>query len=80
MSSSFGATLLVALVALSRHSPFGVRNEEAEAALLGAFLSLYLALALLHVKHISVACVPPQLSAWYGDCYAVPTPWPIVMN
>jgi diguanylate cyclase (GGDEF)-like protein len=52
---SIGATLLVALVAIVGTVLLCIRNEEAEAALLGAFLSLYLALAILQAKHISVA-------------------------
>lgn len=52
---SYGATLLAGLVALVGIALLWVRNEEVEATLLGAFSSLYLALALLHVEHISVA-------------------------
>jgi diguanylate cyclase (GGDEF)-like protein len=64
---SFGATLLVALVALVGTVLLCVRNEEAEAALLGAFLSLYLALAMLHGEHISVAmCTAAALSLLWG--------------
>jgi len=64
---SFGATLLVALVALVGTALLCVRNEEVEAALIGAFLSLYLALALIHVKHISVAmCTAAALCLVWG--------------
>ncbi len=64
---SFGATLLVVLVALVGAVLLCVRNEEVEAALLGAFLSLYLALALLHVEHISVAmCTAAALCLVWG--------------
>lgn len=64
---SFGATLLVALVALVGIALLCVRNEEVEAALIGAFLSLYLALALIHVKHISVAmCTAAALCLVWG--------------
>jgi diguanylate cyclase (GGDEF)-like protein len=52
---SYGVTLLVALVALVGLVLLSVRNEDVESALLGAFVSLYLVLALLHVEHISVA-------------------------
>lgn len=52
---SYGVTLLVALVALVGLVLLSVRNEDVEAALIGAFVSLYLVLALLHVEHISVA-------------------------
>jgi len=64
---SIGATLLVALVALVGTTLLCVRNEEVEAALIGAFLSLYLALALIHVKHISVAmCTAAALCLVWG--------------
>jgi len=64
---SFGATLLVALVALVGTALLCVRNEEVEAALIGSFLSLYLALALIHVKHISVAmCTAAALCLLWG--------------
>jgi diguanylate cyclase (GGDEF)-like protein len=64
---SFGATLLVALVALVGTSLLCMRNEEVEAALLGAFLSLYLSLALLHVQHISVTmCTAAALCLVWG--------------
>ena len=44
-----------------------MRNEEVEAALIGAFLSLYLVLALLHVEHISVAmCTAAALCLVWG--------------
>ncbi len=64
---SFGATLLVALVALVGTVLLCIRNEEVEAALLGAFLSLYLALALLQVNHISVVmCTAAALCLVWG--------------
>jgi len=64
---SFGVTLLVTLVTLVGTALLCVRNEEVEAALLGAFLSLYLALALLHVEHISVAmCTAAALCLVWG--------------
>ncbi len=64
---SFGVTLLVALVTLVGTALLCVRNEEVEAALLGAFLSLYLVLALLHVEHISVAmCTAAALCLVWG--------------
>ena len=52
---SLGASLLVGLVTLVGIGLLCVRNEEAEAALMGAFFSLFLSLALLHVELISVA-------------------------
>jgi diguanylate cyclase (GGDEF)-like protein len=64
---SFGATLLVVLVALVGVALLCVRNEEVEAALMGAFLSLYLVLALLHVEHISVVmCTASALCLVWG--------------
>lgn len=64
---SFGATLLVALVALVGIALLCVRNEEVEAALMGTFFSLYLALALLHVEHISVVmCTVAALCLAWG--------------
>ncbi len=64
---SFGATLLVALVALVGFALLWIRNEEVEAALLGAFLSLYLALALLQLEHISVVmCTTAALCLVWG--------------
>ncbi|NQX88602.1 MAG: GGDEF domain-containing protein [Halioglobus sp.] len=52
---SFGASLLVALVGLVGALLLCVRDEEVDAALLSAFVALYLSLALLHVQHVSVA-------------------------
>lgn len=52
---SFGVTLLISLVALVGLVLLLLRNEDVEAALIGAFIALYLALALLHIEHISVA-------------------------
>jgi diguanylate cyclase (GGDEF)-like protein len=64
---SFGITLLVALVALVGIALLCVRNEEVEAALLGAFISLYLSLALLRTDHISVAmCSAAALCLVWG--------------
>jgi diguanylate cyclase (GGDEF)-like protein len=64
---SFGATLLVGLVALVGIVLLCVRNEEVEAALMGTFCSLYLALALLHVEHISVVmCTAAALCLAWG--------------
>lgn len=64
---SYGATLLVALVALVGTVLLCVRNEEVESALLAAFLSLYLALALLQVEHISVTmCTAAALCLVWG--------------
>jgi len=64
---SFGATLLIAFVALVGIAILCVRNEEVEAALLGALVALYLALALLHVEHISVAmCTAAALCLVWG--------------
>jgi diguanylate cyclase (GGDEF)-like protein len=64
---SFGITLLVALVALVGIVLLCVRNEEVEAALLGAFMSLFLSLALLRIDHISVAmCSAAALCLVWG--------------
>tara|TARA_B110000503_G_scaffold51450_2_gene83046 strand:- start:43707 stop:44936 length:1230 start_codon:yes stop_codon:yes gene_type:complete len=64
---SFGATLLVALVALVGVALLCVRNDDTEAALLGAFLALYLVLALLHVEYISAAmCTTAALCLLWG--------------
>lgn len=52
---SIGVTVLISLVALLAVGLLVVRNDEVEGALIGAFISLFLVLALLHVKHISVA-------------------------
>lgn len=52
---SLGATLLICLVTLLGLVVLTIRNEDVDAALIGAFASLYLVLALLHVEHISVA-------------------------
>ena len=48
---SFGASLLVGLVVLVGVVLLCVRAEEVDAALLSAFICLYLSLALLHVQH-----------------------------
>jgi diguanylate cyclase (GGDEF)-like protein len=59
--------LLVGLVALVGIVLLCVRNEEVEAALMGTFCSLYLALALLHVEHISVVmCTAAALCLAWG--------------
>lgn len=64
---SLGVTLLTSLVALVGIALLCVRNEDVEAALIGAFLSLYLVLALLHVEHISVAmCTAAALCLVWG--------------
>ncbi|MEZ5572060.1 MAG: GGDEF domain-containing protein [Halioglobus sp.] len=64
---SFGATLLIALVAVIGIAILCVRNEEVEAALLGALASLYLVLAFLHVEHISIAmCTSAALCLVWG--------------
>lgn len=64
---SLGATLLVTLVTLVGAALLYLRNDEIEAALLGAFLSLYLVLALLHVEHISAAmCTAAALCLLWG--------------
>ena len=64
---SLGVTLLVSLVALVGIALLYVRNNEVEAALLGAFLSLYLVLALLHVEHISASmCTAAALCLLWG--------------
>lgn len=64
---SFGVTLLMGLVALVGIALLIVRNEEVDAALMGTFCSLYLALALLHLPHISVAmCTAAALCLLWG--------------
>ncbi len=64
---SLGVTLLVSLVALVGALLLFMRNNEVEAALLGAFLSLYLVLALLHVEHISASmCSAAALCLLWG--------------
>jgi diguanylate cyclase (GGDEF)-like protein len=52
---SLGSSLLISLVALLGVFLLSFRNEDVEAALLGAFVALYWVLALLHEEHISVA-------------------------
>lgn len=52
---SAGISVLIGFVTLIGIVLLCVRNEDVEMALLGAFISLYLVLALLHVEHISVA-------------------------
>jgi diguanylate cyclase (GGDEF)-like protein len=64
---SLGVTLLVALVTLVGIALLYVRNDEVEGALLGAFLSLYLVLALLHIEHISASmCTAAALCLLWG--------------
>jgi diguanylate cyclase (GGDEF)-like protein len=64
---SLGVTVLVALVALVGTALLCLRNEDVEAALLGAFFALYLALAFLHLQHISVAmCTAAALCLVWG--------------
>jgi diguanylate cyclase (GGDEF)-like protein len=52
---SRGITLLVVLVTLVGAGALALRHEESEAALLGAFFSLYLMLAKLHLENVSAA-------------------------
>jgi len=52
---SFGASLLGALVVLVGLTLLCLRNEDVEAALISAFISLYLSLALLYEQYISVS-------------------------
>ncbi|MFT4520503.1 MAG: diguanylate cyclase (GGDEF)-like protein [Halioglobus sp.] len=64
---SLGGTLLVALVAAVGFLLLLIRDEWTEVALLGAFLALYLSLALLHLEHISVAmCAAASLCLVLG--------------
>lgn len=64
---SYGATLLVGLVSLVGAALLLLRNEETEIALLGAFFSLYLVLALLHLEFISVTlCTAAGLCLVWG--------------
>ena len=64
---SLGATLLVSLVGLVGTALLCMRNEEVEAALISAFFPLYLSLALLHEKHVSVAmCTASALCLVWG--------------
>lgn len=64
---SFGATLFVALVTLVGGVLLWSRDEEVDAAILGAFLCLYIVLALLQVEHISVAmCTAAALCLVWG--------------
>ncbi|MCP4467582.1 MAG: GGDEF domain-containing protein [Halieaceae bacterium] len=60
-STLAGLTALVGVVLLC------IRNEEIEAALLGAILPVYVALAFLHVEYISVSmCIAASLSLAWG--------------
>jgi diguanylate cyclase (GGDEF)-like protein len=52
---SRGVTLLVLLVTLVGTGALALRHEESEASLLGAFFSLYLMLAKLHLDNVSAA-------------------------
>jgi diguanylate cyclase (GGDEF)-like protein len=64
---SIGATLLMVLVAFVGIALLCIRNDEIEASLLGAFFSLYLVLALLHVEYISAAlCTTAALCLLWG--------------
>ena len=64
---STGATLLGAVVTLLGIVLLYIRDDEIEAAILGASLSLYLVLALLHVDHISAAmCTAAALCLLWG--------------
>ena len=64
---SYGATLLVGLVALVGVFLLVMRNDETESSLLGVLAALYLALALLHLDYISVVmCVAAALCVVWG--------------
>jgi diguanylate cyclase (GGDEF)-like protein len=64
---SYGATVLVGLVALAGVLLLLMRNDEAEPSLLGVIAALYLALALLHLDYISVVmCVAAALCLVWG--------------
>ena len=64
---SRGATLLIALVLVVGLVLVVVRNEEAEAAILGVLGALYFLLALLHLEDISVVmCVAAGLCLVWG--------------
>ena len=64
---SKGASILAGLTALVGVALLCIRNEEIEAALLGAILPVYAALAFLHVEYISVSmCIAASLSLVWG--------------
>ncbi len=64
---SHGATLLMALVLAAGVVLVVLRNEEAEAAILGVLGALYFTLALLHLEDISVTmCVAAGLCLVWG--------------
>ncbi len=51
---SFGVSVLVAFVTLVGLGLLCSRNDDTEVAILAPFIALYLALALLHLEHVSV--------------------------
>ena len=64
---SLGASILVGLVCIVALSLICLRNDEVEVALLAAFFSMYLALAFLHLEHISVVmCSTAALCMVWG--------------
>jgi len=64
---SKSASILAGLTALVGVVLLCIRNEEIEAALLGAILPIYIALAFLHVEYISVSmCIAASLSLVWG--------------
>jgi diguanylate cyclase (GGDEF)-like protein len=64
---SRGVTILVALVCIIGLALICLRDDEVEVALLGSFVALYLALALLHLPQISVVmCAAAGLSLVWG--------------
>ncbi len=64
---SYGASLLCLFVALVGVCALALRHEESEAALLGAFVALYLALAKLHYESVSTAlCTAAGLCMLWG--------------
>ncbi|MDC0362354.1 GGDEF domain-containing protein [Halioglobus sp.] len=64
---SKSASILAGFTALVGVALLCSRNEEVEAALLGAILPAYVALAFLHVEYISVSmCIAASLSLIWG--------------
>lgn len=64
---SYGATLLMILVLVVGAVLVVLRNEEAEAALLGTLAALYMTLALLYLDNISIAmCVAAGMCLVWG--------------
>ena len=64
---SKSASILAGVTALVGVALLCSRNEEIEAALLGAILPVYVALAFLHVEYISVSmCIAASLSLVWG--------------